>query len=72
VSRNQPAVLSVQVTGEGPFTFQWYEADPKGSKMLPGTASTITVHPKRTTGYFVWAYNKCGGRISNLATVTVK
>lgn len=72
VSAGQSAELSVEVTGEGPFTYQWYEADPAGSKLLPDTTSKIKVTPKRTTGYFVWTSNGCGARISNLATVTVQ
>ena len=72
VSKGQDAELSIEVTGEGPFTYQWYEANPAASKLLPATLTKITVRPERTTSYFVWTYNKCGGRISDLATVTVK
>jgi len=69
---HQTADLHVEANGEGPFTYEWYEARPQASLKLPGKLSTITVNPDRTTQYFVWVYNKCGGRVSNLTTVTVK
>jgi len=72
VAAGESAELSVNVTGEGPFAYLWYEADPSGSKLLRESASKITVTPKRTTGYFVWTSNGCGARISNLATVTIR
>lgn len=72
ITAGQTAELSVDVSGDGPFTYQWYEADPAGSKLLPDSTSKIKVSPKRTTGYFVWTYNACGGRISDLATVRVE
>ena len=72
VSPGQGTELTVVAQGEGPFRYEWYELIPEKSKLIPGNVSKITVTPKKTTGYFVWVYNRCGGKISNLATVTVK
>lgn len=72
VSRGQGAELSVVANGEGPFRYEWYELLPDKSKPIPGNVSKITVTPAKTTGYFVWVYNRCGGKISNLATVKVQ
>ena len=72
VSPGQGAVLTVVAQGEGPFRYEWYELVPGKSKALPGNVSKVTVTPKATSSYFVWVYNKCGGKISNLATVKVQ
>ena len=72
VSPGQGAELTVVANGEGPFRYDWYEAVPGNSKLIPGNSSKITVTPQKTTGYFVWVYNRCGGKISNLVTVKVQ
>lgn len=73
VSHGQGTVLTVTVEGEGPFTYKWYEIGPTGGSVaIPGSVSKVTVIPQKTTGYFVWVYNRCGGTESNLATVTVQ
>jgi len=73
VSPGQGAVLTVTVEGEGPFTFKWYEIGANGGSVsIPGSVSKVTVMPQKTTGYFVWVYNRCGGAESDLATVSVK
>jgi len=61
-------VLSVSVTGTGPFEFQWFN---RVDSTVAGTTQSITVNPTATTEYFVMVINACGFEQSQDAKVTI-
>lgn len=71
INRGQSTTLTVVASGSV-TTYQWYRSDPSGSVPVGTNSSSLTVAPSATTSYFVWVYNPCGGRISNVATVQVR
>jgi uncharacterized cupredoxin-like copper-binding protein len=77
--------FGADVTGTN-VRYQWYEGDPSdavngpvGTFSAPGavrlageTAPSILVQPKKTTTYFLYAYNSCGAVLSRVVTVIVE
>jgi len=60
--------LSVNVTGTGPFEYQWF--DVTGNAFLQNTQS-ISVSPSVTSDYYVIVSGQCGYETSQTARVTV-
>jgi hypothetical protein len=72
VTAGSSATLSVTVSGNGPFSYQWYQGT-SGTTTTPiGTNSgTLTVSPAGPTSYWVNVTNSCGSTASNTATVSI-
>ncbi|HXA18670.1 MAG TPA: G8 domain-containing protein [Thermoanaerobaculia bacterium] len=68
----QPAMLAVEASGDGPFTYQWYEgAAPSTDIPIGSNSSTLSIAPPSTTSYWVNVTNACGDVSSSSATVNV-
>jgi hypothetical protein len=76
INVGQSATLSVGVSGDSPFTYQWFRGN-SGDLSQPvagGTAASLTVGPMNTAGafpYWVRVTNGCGEALSVTATITV-
>lgn len=73
IDAGQSANLSVQATGAGSVTYQWY-AGQTGDVSHPvatATSAVVTVTPSSTTSYWARATSSSGHADSNAATVTV-
>jgi hypothetical protein len=65
------AALSTTVSGNGPFSYQWYQGEAPSTATPMGTNSALTVMPSVTTSYWVNVTNACGSTASDTAIVTV-
>jgi Ig-like domain CHU_C associated len=74
IANGKTATLTVNATGSGPFTYQWYEGH-RGSLVFPiaGATSATFTTPALTSGteYWVRVSNPCGSADSQNAVVNV-
>lgn len=55
--------LTVQATGSGPLSYQWFASEPEGTSYFPipgANGATLAVSPETTSRYFVRVTNECG------------
>lgn len=72
INAGQSTTLSVNASGTGTLTYQWYQATAPSQTNPVGTnSSSLTVTPSSTASYWVAVSNGCGITASNTATVTV-
>jgi hypothetical protein len=71
IPAGQSSTLSVNPTGTGPFTYQWYAGN-QGVTTTPvnnGTNSSVTVSPTVSTNYWVRITGQCAPVKDSLATL---
>ena len=75
ISAGQSTALSVNASGPGTLTYQWYSGNPGDTTTQVDTGSSISVSPQTTTSYWVRVSTSCGGGTSSVdsraATVIV-
>lgn len=72
ITAGSAAALSVNATGTGPLSYQWYTGTSGGGTAIPGaTGPSLSVSPTVATNYWVKVSNGCGSVNSSTVTVSV-